>query len=269
MKPVAATFQYLKHRFKAKRWDSFHSPYLFHLFTTCCDDKSDSTDYNGIEKERNRFKASDEIIQRRDYGAGSVSIAGQQQKIAAIAGHALSSPFQCRFLARLVKFTQATTILEFGSSLGISGAYLAIGNPAASVTTVEGDPALASRSKKVFETLGLRNIQIITDTFESYISKEPKDISSIDILFLDGNHQSKALLEYYHALKHLYQPETVIVVDDIYWSADMQTGWNELMALEEVTQSVDCYHFGLLFFNKGFLQKENHVVKLPLRSVFR
>ena len=268
MKPVAATFQYLKHRFKAKRWDSFHSPYLFHLFITCCDEKNNSPLFEKIERERNRFKDSDESIERVDYGAGSVfSTVGKQQKIANIARHALSNPFQCRFLSRLVKYTQAKTVLEFGTSLGISGAYLATGNPEAHVITVEGDPALVIRSRKVFETLALINIQILEGTFESFISTT-NDLTPVDILFLDGNHQSKALLEYYHSLKHLYKPETVIVVDDIYWSEDMKNGWNELIALQEVTQSVDCYHFGLLFFNQGFLQKENHVVKLPLRSVY-
>src|SRR5690349_1946646 len=108
MKPVAATFQYLRHRLNAKRWDSFHSPYLFHLFTTCCDEKINSPLFEKIERERNRLKDSEEYIERVDYGAGSVfSTSGKKQKISNIARHALSSPFQCRFLASLAIFTQA------------------------------------------------------------------------------------------------------------------------------------------------------------------
>jgi len=268
MNLIAATYQYLKHRQKAKRWDSFHSPYLFNLFMSCNGPKNDKAIYQKIETRRKEFKDSKEIIERIDYGAGSMLVgSGQQQKIGVIARHALSSPFQCRFLASVAKFAQAKTILEFGSSLGISAAYMASGNSDGNVITIEGDPGLASRAKKMFEELGLENIQIIQSTFERYIASASGKIPPIDLLFLDGNHQSKALLAYYHALKHLFTPTTIIIVDDIYWSQDMHDGWTTLIALPEVKQSVDCYHFGLLFFNHDFLQKENHIIKLPWQSV--
>ena len=193
---------------------------------------------------------------------------GQKQKIETITRHALSSPFQCRFMARLAKSKQAKTILEFGSSLGISGAYLAAGNLEAKVVTIDGDPSLVIIATKMFEDLGLQNIQIIQSTFEDYISSEPGTLNSVDLLFLDGNHQAQALLKYYHGLNHLFTSNTIVIVDDIYWSKDMHDGWKALISLPEVKQSVDCYHFGLLFFNAGFLQKENHIIKLPWRSVF-
>lgn len=269
MNLIAATYQYLKHRQKAKRWDSFHSPYLFNLFTNCCDAEKDIAIYKKIETWRKGLQDSKETIERIDYGAGSMLVGSrQEQKIGAIARYALSSPFQCRFMARLAKFVQAKSILEFGSSLGISAAYLSSGIEDGNVMTIEGDPALVSRAKKLFEELRLKNVHIIQSTFESYIASGVDKISSIDLLFLDGNHQSKALLTYYRELKHLFTPTTIIIVDDIYWSQDMHEGWTALIALPEVKQSVDCYYFGLLFFNPDFLEKENHIIKLPWRSVF-
>jgi predicted O-methyltransferase YrrM len=269
MNLIAATYQYLKHRQKAKRWDSFHSPLLFSLFTSCCDDRNDPSSYQQIESRRKQLIGSKETVARIDYGAGSMHVrSGQKQKIASIARHALSSSFQCRFMARLATFTDAKTILEFGSSLGISGAYLAAGNAGAKVVTVEGDPELTIRAEKIFQNLNLKNIQIIQSTFEDYILNESGRLNSIDLLFLDGNHQSQALLTYYHGLKNRYTSNTIIIVDDIYWSKDMQVAWSALIALPEVKQSVDCYYFGLLFFNPDFLDKENHIIKLPWRSVF-
>ena len=269
MNLIGTTYQYLKHRLKAKRWDSFHSPFLFSLFMNCCDDKNDPAGYLDIETKRRQFIDSKETIDRVDYGAGSMHLpSGQQQKIASIARYALSSPFQCRFMARLAAFMKAKKILEFGSSLGISGAYLATANADAEVVTIEGDPALALKAKKMFEELHLENIQIIDSTFEDYILSAPGMLTSIDMLFLDGNHQSSALLKYYQGLKKFFTPNTIIIVDDIYWSQDMHDGWTTLIALPEVKQSVDCYHFGLLFFNPEFLQKENHLIKLPWRSVY-
>ena len=226
--------------------------------------------YPEIEKKRDEFKASKETIERTDHGAGSsFSNPGIQQRIGTIARHALSSPFQCGFLARMAQYIEAKTILEFGSSLGISSAYLAYCSPATKVITIEGDPELARRAKKMFAELGLVNIRMFQSTFEDFISTESQTLFPFDMVFLDGNHQSKALLTYYHSLKHLYTPNTIIIVDDISWSRDMKEGWTTMIGLPEVTQSVDCYHFGLLFFNPGFLQKENHIIKLPWRSVFR
>ena len=84
---------------------------------------------------------------------------------------------------------------------------------------------------------------------------------------MDGNHRSTPLLTYYDQLKNRLHEHTILMVDDIYWSADMQLGWQKLINKKEVTQSVDCFHFGLLFFNKEFLAKENHIIRLPWKSL--
>jgi len=270
MNPINTSLGYLKHRLKARKWDSFHSPFLFNLFIFCCNEKNDNGIFRPIEIQRKKFLQSQEIITRKDFGAGPLhSYLKHEQKIPDIARHALSLPFQCRFLSRLAQYTNAKIILELGTSLGISGAYLAGGRNEAMLITVEGDPALATKAKIMFDQLKLENVRIVQSTFEDYISTGPRDLTSIDLLFIDGNHRSHALISYFYALKHLYRPNTIIIVDDIYWSTDMQNGWRHLIALPEITQSVDCYHFGLLFFNPDFLTRENHIIKLPWTSLLR
>jgi predicted O-methyltransferase YrrM len=76
---------------------------------------------------------------------------------------------------------------------------------------VEGDPALGREAKKVFDQIGFQNIQLITSTFEDYLQNEQLKSEPIDLLFLDGNHQSTALLHYYHALKKRFSKNTIIV----------------------------------------------------------
>ena len=49
----------------------------------------------------------------------------------------------------------------------------------------------------------------------------------------------------------------------------MSDEWKKITALPEVTQSVDCFHFGLLFFKKDFLNRENHCIRLPLMGLLR
>ena len=256
---------FFQHKFRSRRWDTFHSPYLFKLFTYCCDDQNNFRDFKLIEEKRKSFLRSRDKIQRIDYGTGKENknpVA--EELISKIARRSLSLPFQCRFLYRLMQFMKPKVILEFGTSLGITASYMAKGSVEGKVITVEGDPGLAERAKEVFGKLDIRSIQIVNSTFEDYLRDGLQEITSIDFLFLDGNHKSGPLISYYQALRPKFHSNTIVMVDDIYWSKDMHEGWATLINMNEVTQSVDCFHFGLLFFRSDFLNKENHLSHLPI-----
>lgn len=209
------------------------------------------------------MKKSPETINRSDYGAGSKSHANDSMaEISAIARSSLSHPFQCRFMSRLAAWSSANVIVEFGTSLGISTSYFAAGSPAGTVHTVEGDPLIAAKAHGIFLQLGINNINLNVQSFEQFIETTLPQLEKVDLFFIDGNHRKESLLRYYNALKTHYHPGTIIIVDDIYWSDEMHEGWKSLMNKPEITQSVDCFHFGLLFFNPVFLNRENHFVFL-------
>jgi len=260
---------FLRNRIRGKKWNSFHSPYLFRLFSFMSDDKERLAIFDQIEALRNRWQKDESIIERKDFGAGSIqSEKITSQKISTIAKRSLSYPYQGRCLARLVLSENPDLILELGTSLGISTAYFQSGASKAKVITVEGDPELAKLAAQTFEDLSMTNIQVVVSTFEDFLKNNPDD-SKIDIVFLDGNHQSGALIHYYEKLKTSFTPRTIVIIDDIYWSADMHDGWKKLINMPEVTQSVDCFQFGVLFFRPEFLNKEHHILRTPLKSVFR
>ncbi len=258
--------QYARHLFRSRRWDHFHSPYLFALFTFCCREQSQEGSFAQIEGYRQKLLRDRERIHRTDPGAGSVYPGkNATARIRDIARQALSRPFQARFMARLVQMTRAGHVLELGTSLGITAAYLQMASDACRLTTVEGDPAIGRRAQKTFDDLGLPHIRLVMASFDDYIRQEAGNNTPIDILFIDGHHRSEAVLRYYHGLKDRLTAEAIVIIDDLYWSPDMQDGWRQLIGLPEITQSVDCFHFGLLFFKKEFLQKENHIIRLPMR----
>ena len=262
--------QFGAHLLRSRRWDSFHSPSLFRLFTHCCNDQEYPEAYNLIEKVRAKLKHSPLLISREDPGAGSkYSTAPRKERLSDIASHALSLPFQCRFLSRLAGFMEPEVIVEFGTSLGISASYLGVGAPGASIITIEGDPNISAIASSVFMDLGLSNIALQTLSFNQYIAGLPINHKPIDILFLDGHHTSADTMQYYQALRQYLHSRSIVIVDDLYWSPDMQAGWQNLIALPEVTQSVDCFHFGMLFFNPDFQQKENHIIRLPINMQLR
>src|SRR4030095_7441300 len=165
-----------------------------------------------------------------------------------------------------MSMVKPVTAIEFGTSLGIATSYLAHGNPGSQIITVEGDPILASMAGELFLEQDIKNIRLFNSTFEDFIRMELAQISTVDFVFLDGNHKSGPLLEYYNAMKPFFNSNTIIVVDDINWSHDMRQGWSALTAMPEVTQTVDCFQFGMMFFSRDFLNRENHSIRLPLKA---
>ncbi len=264
---IQSALRFFGHLVHARRWDSFHSPYLFELFTYASDDKIQDPRFERIEEGRRSLMRSAEKIERIDFGAGSVyQKIRSEVTIADVAKSALSKPFQCRFISRMVRFSSSQMILEFGTSLGISSAYLAAGTETGKVTTIEGDPSIAKVARNIVGELGLLNIDLVNKKFEDFIRQDMHRMSHIDFLFIDGNHRKENLLTYYHSLKPLFRRNTIVIVDDIYWSSDMHKGWKELISQPEITQSVDCFQFGVLFFNPHFLNKQNHIIRLPFKT---
>jgi predicted O-methyltransferase YrrM len=263
-------YQFVSHYLRSRKWSAFHSPYLFKLFTYCCEDRPGIRSFKEIESKRKELLSSQETISRRDFGAGSVYQPKEEKvPVSKIAKSSLSYPFQCRFMSMLATFSNANRILELGTSLGISAAYYSIGAQTAQIDTVEGDPEISKKATTLLRALHLKNVTVHCETFDDFISQYNPSSGKLDLLFLDGNHRMEATLQYYQGLKKYFHSETVVIVDDIYWSKEMTTCWEKLISFPEVTQSVSCFHFGLLFYNKDFLNKEDHEVHLPLRMLMR
>jgi len=264
------SLQFISHILRSRKWSAFHSPYLFQLFTHCCKDQPGNPSFNEIESKRKELLSTQESISRRDFGAGSVyQLKEEKVPISQIARSSLSYPFQCRFMSRLATFSKSIHILELGTSLGISTAYYAFGAPQGRVDTVEGDPEVVTKAVGLFNSLHLKNVTIHCETFDDFISKYKPSAGKIDLLFLDGDHRMEATLQYYQGLRKYFHPGTIVIVDDIYWSKAMTSCWEKLISFPEVTQSVDCFHFGLLFFKPDFLNKENHIIHLPFSMLMR
>jgi hypothetical protein len=110
---------FIRNQWSGKRWDAFHSPFLFKLFSFMRNDQVRLEKFNDIESLRHTWLENKSIITRTDFGMGSVhSEKPKKEPIRRIAHRALSLPFQCRCLARLVIQEQPVTILEMGTSLG-------------------------------------------------------------------------------------------------------------------------------------------------------
>jgi hypothetical protein len=68
--------------------------------------------------------------------------------------------------------------------------------------------------------------------------------------FVDGNHHYEPTVEYIRRILERAGEESVIVMDDIYWSRGMFRAWKEVSSWPEVQVSIDLFHMGILLLKK-------------------
>lgn len=156
---------------------------------------------------------------------------------------------------------QPKTILELGTSLGISAAYLALGNPDAQIITLEGAANVASLARENLAEIGAANTKLVTGNFDYTLAEVIKKLDHIDLIFIDGNHRREPTERYFHQLLPLADNDTIMIFDDIHWSAEMELAWETISQHPSVTTSVDMFFIGIVFFRREFMEKQAFIIR--------
>ena len=109
---------------------------------------------------------------------------------------------------------------------------------------------IADEARKIFNQLNRTNINLIQGTFEEKFLSTLTEIKQVDFLYLDGNHRLKPTLEYFITCLPFLHENSIVVLDDIYWSSEMKQAWTEIKTHPSVTLSIDLFRIGILFFRK-------------------
>jgi len=235
---------YIKFRTRSKNRHSVHSPFVFDMCQKVLRVKKQVIDTEEIEVFRKEFLQSDEIISVEDLGAGSKSI----------------SPHQCEMMSRLIAYYKPDVILEIGTSLGISTAYMAKSNTNAIVYTMEGSENIILQASSLFKKLRINNIQPILGNFDERLPILLEDLSDINFAFIDGNHTYENTVNYFNQILTKSNNDTIIVIDDIYWSKPMTKAWKEIKDHERTRTTIDLYYFGIVLLREE-MSKEHFMLK--------
>ena len=127
---------YLLHRLRGKNRHGTHSPFVYRLLDEVIYDYKRKDIYNDIESIRAQLLSDNRVITVTDLGAGSLVNNNKRKKISGIAKHALTPPKQAQMLYRLVKDQQPQSLIELGTSLGITAIYLKKAAPEAEFYTI-------------------------------------------------------------------------------------------------------------------------------------
>lgn len=238
-----------------------HSPFVFGFILHVLNNKSGYTAPQEIEQLRKQLITDARILDIEDLGAGSRVAATKQRSVQQLAKSALKPPKYAQLLYRLVKHYQPKTILELGTSLGITTSYLSLANPNAAITTIEGSKAVAEVARENFSKLALQNVQLLQGNFDDILPSVIDQQSSIDLAYIDGNHRYEPTVRYFQQLLPTIHNDSILVFDDIHWSQEMEQAWEEIKQHPSVHCTVDIFFLGFVFFRAEFKEKQHFKIR--------
>ena len=260
MNKLKLVSNYINYFLHATNEHGIHSPFIYEFYNDAIADKTPFYIYKDIESIRAKLLLTNLEIKIEDHGAGSKINQTSIRKIKDIAKHTLKSPKYGQLLFRIVNRLKPKTILELGTSLGLSTLYLTASDKTIKVTTVEGCPNTAKAAQVNFDKIGFKNINLITDTFDHFLPLYLSQNNLLDFVFFDGNHQKEATLNYFNLCIEKTHQQTVFVFDDIHWSEGMTEAWKQIKKHPKVTSTIDLFFVGIVFFNKQ-LSKEDFLLR--------
>jgi len=247
--------------------------------------------WHEIEKVRAKMLADTREVEFVDYGAGRKRVslengrgaAGslvfrEHRRVSDIAKGSLAKKKYAQMLARLVNWLgsplltspsrggigdgqlamgNGLTIVELGTSLGVTTAYMAAMDKRNKVITYEGCPAVAEIAKENWKALGIMNVDCRVGEID--IEALANDLERVDVAFIDANHTYAGTRAYFKVLAEKVHTKSVLVVDDIHYNREMEKAWREICEDERVTSTMDLYQMGLVFFDKDYWKRDYRI----------
>ena len=243
-----------------------HSPFIFDFITKVLNDKQHYPEYDKVEGLRKQLLQDKTILNIEDFGAGSSVSKINQRTIISIAHNADKSKKYSQLLFRMVKQYHPETILELGTSLGITTSYLSLAKPDSNIISLEGAKEVAAIAKNNFNSLGLQNISIREGNFDITLSSvisilSDVEGSTIDFAFIDGNHRREPTERYFLELLSKTNNNSILVFDDIHWSREMEQAWETVKKHPSVRCTIDLFFIGIVFFREEFHEKQHFSIR--------
>lgn len=244
---------------QSKGRHGLHSPFVFQFIDQGLTLKVDKNFAKERKKWLNALKKDKETFEIVDLGVGSKRM-NNKRSVAQLAKTASSNGLYGDLLWKISHYFQPQVILELGTSIGTGTIHLKMGNPEAHVYTVEGCDQTLSKACKQFDYWKLDGITTLCADFKFFLSLPT--LQPYDLVFLDGNHDGKATLEYIEQLLPNTHNETLFIMDDIRWSDDMWETWQVICKDERFHVTIDMGRMGL--FWKRTQQTKEHFVQRPV-----
>lgn len=255
--------KYLRYYFTASngKGHGMHSPFIFDFIVKVLNDKKQYPAYTIVEKLRHDLLNNSGVLTVKDFGAGSAIDKSSQRRISSIAKNAAKPAKYGQLLFRMAQYYKPDTVLELGTSLGITTSYLSFARPNSQVITMEGSSSIASTACENFKKPELQNIEMVEGNFDNTLAEVVNRARTLDFVFLDGNHRLQPTVQYFNTILGKINSGSIVVVDDIHWSSEMEQAWQAIKNHPSAKCSVDLFFIGIIFFREEFHEKQHFTIR--------
>jgi len=252
---------YLKYRLRAKTAHDIHSPFVFDLYNEVLNNMEPIIEAASVEAVRKELLEKNAWIDVNDLGTGKNR--PSLRKFKDIARFSVSNSYKATLLYKMAKYFMPHSIIELGTSFGISTMYMALALPQSNVYTIEGCSQTLSIAESYFERLQFKNIFPINANFNAALKLNLEKLQKADFIYFDGNHAKEATLKYFNTALPFVHNDSVFIFDDINQSQEMNEAWETIISNKKVTCSINLFQLGVVFFKKE-LTKQDFILKVKL-----
>jgi predicted O-methyltransferase YrrM len=253
MKRFRLFYKFIIHFISARNTRGFgvHSPFIFQFTKYVLIGEGIYYVFPKIESIRINLKKNKSKIKVQDFGTGN----DRTRKISDIAKYSLKGKKYGQLFYRIINYYNLRYVLELGTSLGITTSYLASSSKYISCISLEGCPEISRIAIENFKKLNLENIKIVTGNIDNTFSEVLNETERLDFVFIDANHRYESIIHYFEECLKKVHSDTIMIIDDIYWSSEMEKAWETIRKHPKVTSTIDLFQIGIVFFNSDLHKK--------------
>ncbi len=248
-------FDFVKFLFSSQNSHAIHSPFVFNFYRNILKVKKEELYFEKIESLRQIQIKNKLEIEIQDFGAGSRHSKNAKRTVGNITYHSSKKPKWAQLLFRIARAYNYKNIIELGTSVGFTTAYLASSNSEAKIYSFEGCKSTLEVARENLQKLNLNNVNFIEGNIGETLPKLLQNIESLDLVFFDANHQYEPTLKYFEVCLTKINKKSCFIFDDIYWSNEMKLAWNTIKSRKEVKLSIDLFFIGIVFFDESFTKQ--------------
>ena len=154
-------------------------------------------------------------------------------------------------LFSLAKDFDCRNIIELGTNVGVSSAYLRLGQAGSgTVSTFDASAYRLRLAKQLHDTCEINGIDLVMGMFDDTLPKRLIDLGNIDMAFIDGNHHFSPTMSYFDQIYAKSAATCIFVFDDIRWSTGMRQAWAALKSDSRFSLLIDMVGMGVGITNR-------------------
>jgi len=249
MNQLHIIFSYIKHQWVAYNRHGIHSPFVYKFLDEVLYSDPKNLDYDQLTKLKQRLLKDSRTISITDLGAGSIINKNPARLVNDIAKNSSKPDKYVRLFYRMVQYFQPKSVIELGTSLGLSTIYFAKAQSKTPIHTLEGCPETLKVAQENFDALQLGNISSHLGDFKSTLPNVLKKTGAADLVFFDGNHRAIPTLNYFEICLKYITDQSIFIFDDIHWSEEMRQTWEKIKGHPKTVVTLDLFFIGIVFFD--------------------